>query len=78
VGDGAGKPGDPIEREEIAQFLDQKLARPLFTAPETRLSQIERGIDQMSIAERILIELEMRGGERNMYSFDYDPLDGRW
>jgi hypothetical protein len=31
-----------------------------------------------SIAERILIELEKRGGERNMYSFDYDPLDGRW
>jgi hypothetical protein len=69
-----GAPRDPASRQQIAEFLDAKLARPLFVAPTDRLRQIENGLQTMTIPERVFIELEMNSRQRNMHSSDYDPL----
>ena len=71
---GDGAPSDPAARVEIVEFLDAKLARPLFIQGAQRLSQIEQAIEQMTIPERVFIELEMRDREKNQHSSDYDPL----
>lgn len=63
-----------IARNQIAEFLDATLIRPLHFDEQQQMTRVERSLDTMTIPERIAIEIEMTRRSRAMHSFDYDPL----
>ena len=63
-----------IARNQIAEFLDATLLRPLYFSGAEQEARVERSMETMSLAERVMIEIDMRQRMAVAYSFDYDAL----
>lgn len=65
-----------IARNQIAEFLDAALIRPLHFDEQQQMARVEQSLNTMTIAERIAIEIEMTERTKVFHSYDYDPLRG--
>ena len=63
-----------IARNQIAEFLDATLLRPLHFSDEEQEARVQRSMDTMSLAERVMIEVDMRQRMAMAHSFEYDAL----
>lgn len=65
-----------IARNQIGEFLDETLMRPLYFDETQQMARVEQSLNTMTIAERIAIEIEMTERTKVFHSYDYDPLRG--
>lgn len=56
------------QRSDLGEFLNGRLMVPA--------DKIDREIEEMSLRERIWLEIEMRQNVPIMHSVDYDPFAG--
>lgn len=70
---GVSKPANAA-RQNIADFLDASLMRPLYFNDGQMQERIDTAMTTMTQAERVFLELEMQSRSRVMHSFDYDPM----
>ena len=61
-------------RQQLGEYLDAKLMRPLYCDDAQQHQRVETALDTMTRAERIVLEIEMTERVRQSHSFDYDPL----
>jgi hypothetical protein len=67
-------PQHPEEREEMADFLNGALMKPLHHSVQQHRLNVEQSLNTMTRAERVYLEIEMQERARAVHSFDYDPL----
>lgn len=65
-----------IARNNLGEFLDAVLIRPLHFDESQQMQRIEHSLNTMTRAERVYLEIEMTQRARAVHSFDYDPLRG--
>lgn len=61
-------------RNDLGEYLDAALMRPLYHTGEQHQARVEQALDTMTPAERVYLEIEMQERARRVHSFDYDPL----
>lgn len=75
---GGGAPKGGADKAVIAerQRLGDFIVGHLNVTQLEQNPDIDAEIDSLTVAERILIEIEMTGKDTRIHSFDYDPLPG--
>jgi hypothetical protein len=61
-------------RNELGEFLDSVLIRPLHFNEEQQMNRVEQSLNTMTHAERVYLEIEMTERAKVMHSYDYDAL----
>lgn len=63
-----------IARNNLGEFLDVVLIRPLHFNEEQQMERVEQSLTTMTRAERVYLEIEMTQRAKVSHSFEYDPL----
>jgi hypothetical protein len=61
-------------RQNLGDFLDVVLMRPLHATNDQRQEQISEALETMTLTERVFLEVEMTARSPAFHSFEYDAL----
>ena len=61
-------------RQMFQDYLGAHMSRPVHFSDSQQMARVDEQLRTMTMAERIMIELELHEKLRTAYSSDYDPL----